>query len=89
MKNNKVEFIHTRTHSMNLKSSEEVVHSLDYSGTIIDVSPAWLEMTGYERDEVIGKHFLEFLDLPSLLKVQKGFPYLKDFGFVDNVSLNI
>ncbi|TKJ42430.1 hypothetical protein CEE37_01745 [candidate division LCP-89 bacterium B3_LCP] len=35
--------------------------SLDEKGNFLDVNPAWLEMMGYERDEVIGKYFAEFL----------------------------
>ena len=83
------ELIHTRTHCMDLESDEKVVHSLDFSGTIIDVSPGWLKMTGYEKEEVMGKHFLEFLDMESLLKVQKNFPRLKDYGYVYPLSFKM
>ena len=83
------DLIHTRTHCMDLKSDEKVVHSLDFSGTIIDVSPGWLKITGYKKEEVMGKHFVEFLDMESLLKVQKNFPSLKDYGYVNNSPLKI
>ncbi|UPW17310.1 PAS domain-containing protein [Agarivorans sp. TSD2052] len=85
----KLQLINTRTHCMDLSSDQSIVHSLDLSGTIIDVNPGWLKATGYERAEVIGKHFVEFLDMESLIKVQKNFPCLKDYGFVDNVQLHI
>lgn len=74
---------------MSLGDEEKAVQSLDLSGTVIDVSPAWLELTGYEKEEVIGKHFMEFLDVESLLCVEKNFPQLKDYGYVDNVQLKI
>lgn len=75
--------------TIDLRNNEKVFYSLDFSGTIIDVSPAWLKITGYEKDEVIGKHFVEFLNMKSLLKVQKNFPSLKDYDFLDNYPLNI
>jgi len=89
MEIDRTELIYTRTHCMDLKSDEKIVHSLDFSGTIIDVSPGWLKITGYEKHEVIGKHFVEFLDMESLLKVQKNFPCLKDYGYVNNSALKI
>lgn len=85
----KIELINTRTHCMDLDSDETMVHSLDLSGTIIDVSPAWLNITGFAKGDVLGKHFIEFLDLQSLTKIEKNFIFLKDFGFVDNLPLNI
>ena len=81
--------IRIRTHCMNLKSQEIAVQSLDFSGSIIEVSPGWLKLTGYERDEVIGRHFMEFLCGKSLLKVNEHFPSLKDYGYVNNVQLKI
>lgn len=89
MREAKFDYVNTRTHSMNLQDSDKIVHSLDFSGTILDVSPGWLKMTGYKRDEVIGRHFVEFLDVESLLVVQNNFPCLKDYGFVDYVPLHI
>ncbi|WP_375750911.1 PAS domain-containing protein [Vibrio sp. HN007] len=74
---------------MDLRDKKRMVQSLDYSGSILDVSPAWLDLTGYSKGEVLGRHFLEFLDVESLLRVDKNFPCLKDFGYVDNVSLTI
>jgi len=35
--------------------------SLDAAGNFLDVNKAWLETLGYERDEVIGKNFADFL----------------------------
>ncbi len=35
--------------------------SLDIDGNILEVNPAWLEMLGFERDEVIGKNFSDFV----------------------------
>lgn len=81
--------IESRRHCKDLKHAEIAVQSLDYSGSILDVSPAWLKLMGYEREEVIGRHFFEFLDKNSLMKVDSCFPRLKDFGYVDNVPLGL
>ena len=89
MTEEKLNYIKTRTHCMDLKDEDKVVQSLDLSGTIIDVSPGWLKMTGYERSEVIGKHFVQFLNLDSLFTVEDNFPKLKNFGFVNHIPLNI
>jgi len=35
--------------------------SLNIDGEFLEANPAWLEMLGYERDEVIGHEFQEFL----------------------------
>lgn len=78
-----------RHHAMDLNSLSEMVQSLDKDGHIIDVSPKWLEETGYQREEVVGHHFKDFLSEDSLPKVVKNFPHLKDYGFVDNVPLRV
>lgn len=89
MSDKRLELINTRTHSMDIESEDKLVQSLDFSGTIIDVSPGWLKSTGYKKEEVIGKHFVQFLNIDSLLCVQNNFPNLKDFGFVNHVPLKI
>ncbi|MCM1991678.1 sensor domain-containing diguanylate cyclase [Oceanirhabdus seepicola] len=84
-----INMIKKRNHSMDLKSTKEMVQSLNKDGIIIDVSPGWLSMTGYVREEAIGHFFGEFLVDESLLKTKREFPHLKDYGFVDNVSLKV
>ena len=81
------ELINTRTHCKDLENKKTAIQSLDLNGTIIDVSPAWLKLTGYGREEVIGRHFWEFLSGKSLLQAKDSFPRLKDFGYVNNVPL--
>lgn len=48
--------------------------SLDKNGYYLDVNPAWLEALGYEEDEVIGRHFKEFLSPQSKTLLEKSFP---------------
>lgn len=43
------------------RSIPAMIHSIDASGSIVDVSDQWLKTLGYERDEVIGRKSLEFL----------------------------
>lgn len=86
---NAINMINIREHSMNLQSTKEMVQSLDKDGIIIDISPGWLFMTGYEREEVIGHFFGGFLVDESLSKTKIEFPHLKDYGFVDNVCLKL
>lgn len=81
--------IDTRNHCMDLDNNKIAVQSLDVNGSIIDVSPGWLQLTGHQREEVIGKHFLAFLADGSELQVQRNFPQLKDYGYVNNVPLKL
>ena len=85
----KRKIIETRIHCMDLNNNEAAVQSLDVNGLIIDVSPAWLNLTGYQREEVIGVPFLNFIAKDSFLQVQRNFPQLKDDGYVNNVPLKI
>ena len=39
--------------------------SLSHEGYVVEVNPAWVEITGYKPSEAIGKCFDEFLDEPS------------------------
>ena len=60
---------------------------MNANGEVLSVSDGWLSKLGYKREEVLGKHFSCFLDEKSLPQVQKNFPHLKDYGFVNNVPL--
>jgi diguanylate cyclase (GGDEF)-like protein/PAS domain S-box-containing protein len=44
-----------------LQSIPAMLHSIDGTGTIVDVSQKWLEILGYSRSEVIGRKSTEFL----------------------------
>ncbi|AQT69913.1 Phytochrome-like protein cph1 [Anaerohalosphaera lusitana] len=43
------------------ENSPVAYQSLDAEGRILEVNPAWLEMLGYERSEVLGRSIKEFL----------------------------
>ncbi|MBV6623658.1 MAG: PAS domain S-box protein [Rivularia sp. (in: Bacteria)] len=42
-----------------------MLHSIDKDGRILDVSNYWLDKLGYQRQEVIGKRFFQFLTSES------------------------
>ncbi len=54
--------------------------SLDSDGRFIDVNQAWLDILGYNRDEVIGKWFGDFLTSVHREGFLKRFPLFKAKG---------
>ena len=56
--------------------------SLDANACLIDVNPTWLNTLGYEREEVIGKPFCEFMTPESAELVKTRFPFLKEMGVI-------
>jgi PAS domain S-box-containing protein len=60
--------------------------SLDADGRILDVNPAWLRTLGYERDEVIGRSFGEFLHPDWKPHFETNFPELKRSGYKHDVQ---
>ncbi|MCP4711331.1 MAG: PAS domain S-box protein, partial [Planctomycetes bacterium] len=54
--------------------------SLDENGNFIEVNSAWLELLGFERDEVIGHNFGEFLVPEEVGLFHKRFPKFKEVG---------
>lgn len=56
--------------------------SLDFDGHFIDVNQQWLDTLGYERDEVIGKWFGDFLSPDYQDGFRKRFPVFKEQGYI-------
>ncbi len=50
------------------RSTPVMMHSLDWSGRLVEVSDTWLEQLGYTREEVIGRQAIEFMTEESRLK---------------------
>jgi len=63
--------------------------SLDEDGCFNDVNPTWLRTLGYEKEEVIGKRFLEFLHPDWKPHFEKNFPEFKRRGYVHDVQFKI
>jgi PAS domain S-box-containing protein len=63
--------------------------SLDADGRLIEVNQAWLAMLGYERHEVIGRWFVDFL-LPEYVEFfREGFSRFVELGESHNVEFEI
>jgi len=61
--------------------------SLDGEGRLLEVSPEWLEVLGYTREEVIGREFWDFL-LPENRGIARDvFKQFRDTGAVNHVEL--
>lgn len=64
-----------------------LLHCMDKTGRLIDVSQAWLDTLGYEREDVIGKDFFEFViddDIETLRR--KHFNQLNDLGELRGIN---
>jgi PAS domain S-box-containing protein len=60
--------------------------SLGTEGQILDVNPAWLQMSGYLRDEVIGHPIADFLTSESVLLLKERFPRFLSTGAVHDAE---
>ena len=63
--------------------------SLDENIEIIDVNQAWLDLFGYDKEEVIGMCFCEFLILESKELLKSRFSHFKEVGFIQDVEYEI
>ncbi|RME96120.1 MAG: PAS domain S-box protein [Verrucomicrobia bacterium] len=55
-------------------------HSLDAEGRLLDVNPAWLELFGYGREEVVGRSVADFMAPSSAERFGKLFPEFRRTG---------
>ncbi|MDC3958165.1 PAS domain S-box protein [Polyangium jinanense] len=63
-----------------------IMHSIDREGRITAVSDHWLDVLGYTRDEVLGRHSIDFLTEASRkTAVEVNIPKLRAAGHVENV----
>ena len=63
--------------------------SLTKDGFFINITPAWLKTLGYEREEVIGNYFADFLHPDSKQTFEKNFPAFIELGQVHDIQLKI
>ncbi|MBI9047231.1 MAG: PAS domain S-box protein [Anaerolineaceae bacterium] len=54
--------------------------SLDANGNFIEANQAWLNILGYQREDVIGNWFGNFLDPQMVGTFRERFPYFKEVG---------
>lgn len=63
--------------------------SLDERGYYLDVNRRWLEILGYDQDEVIGKWFGDFLGPGFTEHFDKNFPMFKQACVIDGVEFDM
>lgn len=63
--------------------------SLDADGCFLDVNPTWLRMLGYEREEVIGRWFGDFLHDDFKPHFSSSFSAFKERGHVSGAEFLI
>jgi two-component system sensor kinase len=63
--------------------------SLNSDGCFLDVNQAWLDLLGYQRDEVIGHWFGDFLVPEQQALFQQRFPRFKELGEVHNIEFEM
>ena len=63
-----------------------MMHSIDTAGRITSVNEHWLEVMGYDRDEVIGRRSVEFVTEASrVYAIEIGMPAALSRGFARDV----
>jgi PAS domain S-box-containing protein len=45
-----------------IENASEIIYGADHHGTFTYVNPASARLTGYEKEELIGRHFLDLID---------------------------
>jgi len=63
--------------------------SLDEKGYFLDVNPAWLEKLGYQREEVLGKRYVDFMHPDWKEHFEETFPGLKERGYQCSVEFEL
>ncbi len=63
--------------------------SLNEDGSFKDVNPTWLRTLGYERNEIIGKFYKDFLHPDWQAHFEDNFPKFKKRGYVNDVEFKI
>lgn len=63
--------------------------SLNEDGSFKDINPAWLKTLGYERSDVIGKFYIDFLKPDWKEHFETNFHAFKKRGYVNDVQFKI
>lgn len=63
--------------------------SLDLNGFFLDVNPAWLNALKFRKEDVIGKHFTDFMTPKSALLVKDRLPKFKDDGEIHDAEFTM
>ena len=63
--------------------------SLDAEGRLLDVNPAWVQMLGYARDEVIGRYFAELMTPSSRAAFPQRFAAFRERGVAHGAEFEL
>lgn len=63
--------------------------SLDEHGLLLDVNRAWLDVLGYEKNEVVGRWFGDFLPPATADAFARNFAGFKEIGAVEGVEYDM
>ncbi|HUW07211.1 MAG TPA: PAS domain S-box protein [Williamwhitmania sp.] len=63
--------------------------SLNENGEIVEVNKAWLAHLGFEREEVIGHNFAEFLVPEQVPLFHERYPRFKQAGMISGIDFNL
>ena len=63
--------------------------SLDGEGRFLDVNPAWLTMLGYEREDVVGRWFGDFLAPEYVERFRVNFPGFRAAGEIHGIEFEL
>jgi PAS domain S-box-containing protein len=63
--------------------------SLSEEGYFLEVNQSWLDTLGYNRDEVMGKHFSDFLAPSYADHFKQNFPHFKAAGEIHGVEFQM
>ena len=73
-----------------MAATPALLHSINESGLIVSVSDAWLAKLGYRREEVLGRHYVEFLTPDSrALAIDEVLPRFLREGRIDDVPYRV
>jgi PAS domain S-box-containing protein len=64
-------------------------HSLDKHGVFVQINETELHMLGYQRDEVLGKKFSDFLTAESVPTFRENFPGFKQQGWAKDLEFQL
>ena len=64
-------------------------HSLDGEGRFVRINDTELKMFGYDREEIMGRRFSDFLTKKGKETFEKNFPLFKERGWMNNLEFEI
>ena len=72
------------------QATPALLHAIDMDGRLVMVSDAWLARLGYARDEVLGRHSVEFLTPASrAFALEVGLPGLRAKGWHNDLDIQL